>query len=130
MAVARRVGPPPAGPIVLLSCTVDERRTQVAGGLAVALAVVAGLAVLATAALAVTTYVRDDEPTSGRLVVEDPDSGASFEVPADARAHELLLTERDPVTRLLIGHENSLLHRRIPFRITGPPSAPGAAVRG
>lgn len=53
-----------------------------------------------------------------------------FEVPAGARAGELLLTESDPVTHLLIGHENSLLHRRIPFRLTGPSSAPGAAVRG
>lgn len=53
-----------------------------------------------------------------------------FEVPADARTGELLLTESDPITHLLIGHENSLLHRPVPFRLTGSPSAPGAAVRG
>jgi hypothetical protein len=53
-----------------------------------------------------------------------------FEVPAGARAAELLLTESSPVTHLLIGHENSLLHRPIPFRLTDSSSASRAAVRG
>ncbi|HEV7587893.1 MAG TPA: hypothetical protein VGO40_07150 [Longimicrobium sp.] len=53
-----------------------------------------------------------------------------FEIPADARAPELLLTESDPVTHLLIGHENSLLHSSIPFRLSDSSSASGAAVRG
>jgi hypothetical protein len=53
-----------------------------------------------------------------------------FEVPADARAPELLLTESDPVTHLLIGHENSLMHRRIPFRLSDSSSTAGAGVRG
>jgi hypothetical protein len=53
-----------------------------------------------------------------------------FEIPADARAPELLLTESDPVTHLLIGHENSLLHPGIPFRLSDSSAASGAAVRG
>jgi hypothetical protein len=53
-----------------------------------------------------------------------------FEIPADARAPRLLLTESDPVTHLLIGHENSLLHPAVPFRLSDSSSAPGAAVRG
>ena len=53
-----------------------------------------------------------------------------FEVPAGARAAELLLTESDPVTRLLIGHENSLLHHRVPFRLTDPSRTAQAEVRG
>ncbi|HSU13891.1 hypothetical protein [Longimicrobium sp.] len=51
-----------------------------------------------------------------------------FEVPAAMRAPELLLTEADPVTRLLIGHENSFLHRPVPFRLAD--SSPSPAVRG
>lgn len=42
-----------------------------------------------------------------------------FQLPPDVRAPELLLTESDPVTRLLIGHENSILHPRIAFRLAG-----------
>ena len=53
-----------------------------------------------------------------------------FEIPAGVRAPELLLTESDPVTHLLIGHENSLLHRSIPFRLSDSSSASNAAVRG
>lgn len=53
-----------------------------------------------------------------------------FEVPADVGAPELLLTENDPVTRLLIGHENSFLHHAIPFRLADPAGARNAAVRG
>jgi hypothetical protein len=53
-----------------------------------------------------------------------------FDVAPEARASELLLTETDLVTHLLIGHENSLLHPRIPFRLTDSPPAARAAVRG
>ncbi len=35
-----------------------------------------------------------------------------FDVPADARGLRLLIEETDPVYRLYIGHENSLLHRK------------------
>jgi len=52
-----------------------------------------------------------------------------FEVPSSLREPRLLLTEDDPVTRLLIGHENSLLHRPIPFRLADS-SASIPAVRG
>jgi hypothetical protein len=53
-----------------------------------------------------------------------------FELPAEARAPELLLTEDDPITRLLIGHENSFLHRAIPFRLADSSASRRAAVRG
>lgn len=53
-----------------------------------------------------------------------------FELPAGSRAPELLLTEADPVTRLLIGHENSFLHRAIPFRLGDSSASRRAAVRG
>jgi len=53
-----------------------------------------------------------------------------FEVPASARAAELLLTESDPVTHLLIGHENSLLHHRVPFRLTDSARTARAEVHG
>jgi hypothetical protein len=36
-----------------------------------------------------------------------------FDVPKDARDLRLLITEDDAETRLLIGHENSLLHKKI-----------------
>jgi hypothetical protein len=53
-----------------------------------------------------------------------------FEVPAGVASPGLLLTEDDPVTRLLIGHENSFLHRPIPFRLVDGAPTPNAAVRG
>jgi hypothetical protein len=36
-----------------------------------------------------------------------------FDVPKDARGLRLLITEDDPETRFVIGHENSLLHKKI-----------------
>jgi hypothetical protein len=36
-----------------------------------------------------------------------------FDVPSDARHLQLLITEDDPETRFVIGHENSLLHKKI-----------------
>lgn len=47
-----------------------------------------------------------------------------FDVPKDARGLRLLITEDDPETRLVIGHENSLLHKKIYFAIDAslPPS--------
>jgi hypothetical protein len=36
-----------------------------------------------------------------------------FDVPADARNPRLLITDVDPVTRLLVDHENSPLHGKI-----------------
>src|ERR1700712_2177045 len=49
--------------------------------LAFVLGAVAVLAVLATAAVALTTYVGDD--SADPLVVRDPATGARFEVPAE-----------------------------------------------
>ena len=44
-----------------------------------------------------------------------------FDVPNDARGLRLLITEDDPETRLLIGHENSLLHKKIYLGIAAAP---------
>ena len=40
-----------------------------------------------------------------------------FDVPKNARGLRLLLIEDDPETRLVIGHENSLLHKKIYFDV-------------
>jgi hypothetical protein len=40
-----------------------------------------------------------------------------FDVPKDARGLRLLVTEDDPETRFVIGHENSLLHKKIYFGV-------------
>lgn len=40
-----------------------------------------------------------------------------FDLPRDARPDRLVLVESDPVTRLLIGHENSLLHAQTAFAL-------------
>ncbi len=45
-----------------------------------------------------------------------------FDVPRDARGLRLLITEDDPETRLVIGHENSLLHKKIYFGFDSAPS--------
>jgi hypothetical protein len=44
-----------------------------------------------------------------------------FDVPKDARGLRLLITEDDPETRLVIGHENSLLHKKIYFAVDSAP---------
>ncbi len=44
-----------------------------------------------------------------------------FDVPKDARGLRLLITEDDPETRLVIGHENSLLHKKIYLGTEGAP---------
>jgi hypothetical protein len=41
----------------------------------------------------------------------------AFDVPADVEAPRLEVFEDGPVTRLLIGHENSLLHRKTVFAL-------------
>lgn len=45
----------------------------------------------------------------------------AFDVPKDAHGLRLLITEDDPETRLVIGHENSLLHKKIYFGIDSAP---------
>ena len=42
-----------------------------------------------------------------------------FDVPIDARGLRLLLTEDDPETRFVVGHENSLMHKKIYFDVEG-----------
>jgi len=50
-----------------------------------------------------------------------------FDVPKEARGTRLLLTEDDPETRFVIGHENSLLHKKIYFNVdSAPPLAKSA----
>lgn len=44
-----------------------------------------------------------------------------FDVPKDAHKLRLLITEDDPETRLVIGHENSLLHKKIYFAVDSAP---------
>jgi len=44
-----------------------------------------------------------------------------FDVPKDARKLRLLITEDDPETRLVIGHENSLLHKKIYIGVDSAP---------
>lgn len=44
-----------------------------------------------------------------------------FDAPMDARGLRLLITEDDPETRLVIGHENSLLHKKIYFSVDSAP---------
>jgi hypothetical protein len=45
-----------------------------------------------------------------------------FDIPKDALGLRLLITEDDPETRLVIGHENSLLHKKIYFGIDSTPA--------
>jgi hypothetical protein len=45
-----------------------------------------------------------------------------FDVPKGARGLRLLITEDDPETRLVIGHENSLLHKKIYFGLDSAPA--------
>jgi hypothetical protein len=44
-----------------------------------------------------------------------------FDVPKDASGLRLLITEDDPETLLIIGHENSLLHRKIYLGLDSAP---------
>jgi hypothetical protein len=47
-----------------------------------------------------------------------------FDVPRHANELRLLITEDDPETRLVIGHENSLLHKKVYFAVdSAPPMA-------
>lgn len=49
-----------------------------------------------------------------------------FDVARDAQKLRLLITEDDPETQLVIGHENSLLHKKIYFAVdSAPPIAKG-----
>jgi hypothetical protein len=45
-----------------------------------------------------------------------------FDVPKEARGLRLLITEDDPESRLIIGHENSLLHKKIYLGLDSAPS--------
>jgi hypothetical protein len=43
-----------------------------------------------------------------------------FDLPAGVREPRLLITELDPVTLVLIGHENSLFHKKTVMRLPEP----------
>jgi hypothetical protein len=45
-----------------------------------------------------------------------------FDIPKEARGLRLLITEDAPETRLVIGHENSPLHKKIYFGVDSAPS--------
>jgi hypothetical protein len=60
-------------------------------------------------ALPLTKPLRPGESYETRLV---------FDVPLGARNPRLLLTESDWITRALIGHENSPVHRKTVFRLS------------
>ena len=50
-----------------------------------------------------------------------------FDLPRDVQKLRLLITEDDPETRFVIGHENSLLHKKIYFAVdSAPPTAKAA----
>jgi len=49
-----------------------------------------------------------------------------FDVPNDARGLRLLVSEDDPETRFVIGHENSLWHKKIYFNVDARESTPEA----
>jgi hypothetical protein len=40
-----------------------------------------------------------------------------FDLPPDAKAATLLVNESDWITRLIIGHENSLWHKKTRFQL-------------
>ena len=46
----------------------------------------------------------------------------AFDVPREARGLRLLITEDDPETLLIIGHENSLFHKKIYLGLDAAPS--------
>ena len=68
----------------------------------------AALARLGQSSTPLTKALRPGESYTSDLV---------FDVPHDARGLRLLLTEDDPETRLVIGHENSFLHKKIYFDV-------------
>jgi hypothetical protein len=52
-----------------------------------------------------------------------------FDVPRDAHGLRLLIIDDAPETRLLIGHENSFLHKKIYFGLDATPTTPNSATR-
>jgi hypothetical protein len=50
-----------------------------------------------------------------------------FDVPKDVQKLRLLITEDDPETHFVIGHENSLLHKKIYFAVDSAPPMGKAA---
>jgi hypothetical protein len=46
----------------------------------------------------------------------------AFDVPEKARRWRLLITDDAPETRLVIGHENSLMHKKIYWDLDSAPS--------
>jgi len=78
----------------------------------------AALARLGNSSTAITEPLRPGESYTTDFV---------FDVPKDARGLRLLITEDDPETRLVIGHENSLLHKKIYFALDSVPALTNSA---
>ncbi len=49
-----------------------------------------------------------------------------FDVPKDVSGLRLLISEDDPESRLIIGHENSLLHKKIYLGLDSAPNITSA----
>ena len=73
----------------------------------------AALARLGTSSIPLATALRPGQSYTTDLV---------FDVPKDARGFRLLLTEDDPESMLVIGHENSLLHKKIYLGLDSAPT--------
>jgi hypothetical protein len=76
------------------------------------------LARLGSSSTPLTTALRPGQSYTTDLV---------FDVPKDARGLRLLLTEDDPESMLVIGHENSLLHKKIYFGLDSAPTLSSAS---
>jgi hypothetical protein len=71
---------------------------------------------------ALTSLIKTSVPLTQALRPgESYTTDFALDVPRDARGLRLLITEDDPETRLVIGHENSLLHKKIYFAVDGAP---------
>lgn len=99
-------------PKTVLLVTADGRRFRVSTEGQLALEAVRG------AQPSLVEPIKPGESYTTRLV---------FDLPDDARNPRLWITETAPVTRLLIGHENSFLHAKTVFRL--PPASPASAQR-
>ncbi|HEV1995518.1 MAG TPA: hypothetical protein VGR03_14400 [Candidatus Acidoferrum sp.] len=78
----------------------------------------AALAALGDSSLPLDQALRPGESFTTDLV---------FDIPKTARGLRLLIADDDPATRFVIGHENSLLHKKIYFGVESAPPLTKAA---
>jgi hypothetical protein len=79
----------------------------------------AALAALGDSSLPLDQALRPGESFTTDLV---------FDIPKTARGLRLLIADDDPATRFVIGHENSLLHKKIYFGVDSAPPLTKAAL--